>query len=278
MAQAKPIAERALLVSLNISQWQARKRDKRVTNEVVKTNEASAAAGNFNKSLLPRDTLAEITKVVSEARELQATMSLTWGETGERILPASLFETYSNKMQDLRIKFEAQVDNFVASYPTFVQQARKELGKMYDPADYPPDVRHKFGFKVSVVPLPTTDDFRVTLSTEHVDQIKAELIREYDERQQRMIKECYSRAKEVVARISERCNAKDSKIYDSLMGNARELVALLPALNITGDPAITQLAADIDEMLVPTSRLKNDKGLRRVVANKADDILARMNW
>lgn len=278
MHSATPIAERALLVSLNISQWQARKRDKRVTNDVARLNDASSEAGNFNKSLLRRDTLAAITKVVSEARDLQMTMSLAWGEGGDRLLPSTLFADYSDKMQELRLRFEREVDRFVSDYPTFVQEARKELGKMYDPADYPPDVRHKFSFKTSVVPLPTANDFRVSLSTAHVEQIKTDLMREYEERQQRMVKECYARAKEVVLRISERCSAKDSKIYESLMGNARELVALLPALNITNDPAITQLAADIDGMLVPTDRLKNDKGLRRVVADKADDILARMNW
>lgn len=278
MPQAKPIEERALLVSLNISQWQARKRDKRVTKDVVQQNDAKLGAGNFNKSLLNRDSLADIVSVVSEARDLHAKMSLTWGDNGDRILPVPLFEQYADQMQELRFKFEAKVEAFVAGYPKYVQDARKELGKMYDPTDYPPDVRGKFNFKVNVTPLATANDFRVSLSTEHVDQIKHELEREYNERQRRMVQECYERAKDVVKRISERCGAKDSKIYDSLMGNARELVGLLPALNIGNDPAITQLTADIDAMLVPTERLKNDKGLRKNVADKADAILARMAW
>jgi len=278
MTQAKPIEERALLVSLNISQWQARKRDKKVTSDVVKANEAQYGAGNFNKSLLPRDSLANIVSVVSEARELHAKMSLTWGDNGDRILPVPLFEGYTDKMQELRFKFENKVNDFVAGYPSFVQAARKELGKMYDPEDYPADVRDKFSFKVSVMPLATADDFRVSLSTDHVGQIKADLQREYEERQQRMVRECLERAKEVVKRISDRCGAKDGKIYESLMGNARELVGLLPALNINNDPAITQLAADIDAMLVPTERLKADKSLRRHVADKADAILARAGW
>lgn len=280
MPQASAIEQRALLVSLNISQWQARKRDKKVTREVVQNNDAQMEAGNFNKSLLRRDTLADIVKVVSEARDLHASMSLTWGDNGDRILPATLFEGYAEKMQALRLKFEGKVAAFVSSYPDYVQSARKELGKMYDPADYPPaaSIRDKFGFKVSVLPLAAPNDFRVSLSTAHVEQIKQGVAQEYESRQQRMVRECFERAKEVVKRISARCNDEDSKIYDSLMGNARDLVQLLPALNISNDPALAQLAGEIDAMLVPTNRLKNDKRLRKDVASKADAILERMGW
>ena len=280
MPQPSAIEQRALLVSLNISQWQARKRDKKVTREVVSQHDADSAAGNFNKSLLRRDTLAEIVKVVSEARELHASLSLTWGDHGDRILPAALFENYAEKMQGLRYKFEARVADFVNSYPNYVQAARKELGTMYDPLDYPPatTIRDKFGFKVSVLPLAAPNDFRVSLSTEHVDQIKQQVTAEYEERQQRMVRECFERAKEVVKRISERCSVEDGKIYESLMGNARDLVNLLPALNINNDPTLAQLADEIDAMLVPTARLKNDKGLRKHVAGKADAIIARMGW
>lgn len=280
MLQASAIEQRALLVSLNISQWQARKRDKKVTREVVNQHDADLAAGNFNKSLLRRDTLADIVKVVSEARDLHASMSLTWGDNGDRVLPATLFEDYAEKMHVLRRKFDDRVDSFVSSYPSYVQAARKELGTMYDPLDYPAatTIRDKFGFKVSMLPLAAPGDFRVSLSQTHVDQIKQQVVTEYEERQQRMVRECFERAKDVVKRISERCGAEDSKIYESLMGNARDLVTLLPALNINNDPALSRLTDEIDAMLVPTSRLKNDKGLRKHVADKADAIIARMGW
>jgi hypothetical protein len=280
MTDEKPIHQRALLASLNISQWQARKRDKKVTSAVVSQNDAKHGAGNFNKSLLQRDSLAGIVSVVSEARDLHATMTLGWGDNNDRIMPASLYPTYKAKMDALENRFEACVLDFVRNYPDYVQQARRELGKMYDPQDYPDAsvVRDKFDFRISVMPLATADDFRVSLSTEHVDQIKRQIAADYEQRQQRMVRECFERAKDVVKRISERCNDKDGKIYESLMGNARDFVSLLPALNINNDPVLAQLGLDIDALLVPTDRLKKDKGLRRKVADQADDILSRMNW
>lgn len=278
MVQAASIEECALLVSLNISQWQARKRDKKATREVVAANDASQEAGNFNKCLLRRDTLLGITQTVSAARGIHERMTLSWKDNGDRMLPAELFEKYSGAMQDVRIKFEAAVREFKSQYPQFVQQARQELGKMYDPEDYPPDVSDKFAFKVEVTSLPRTEDFRVSLSQAHTDRIKEEMSRSYEERQKRLVAECFSRARDAVKRISERCGAEDSKIYDSLMGNARELVELLPALNIMNDPALTALTQEIDALLVPTNRLKQDKGLRKITAGKADDLLARMEW
>ena len=273
-----PLAERALLVTLNISQWQARKRDKKVTKEVTRQHDAVGNAGNFNKMLLNRDTLAEITKVVSAARSAHAQMSLAWGDNGDRIVAGSLFPAYAKKMQELRFEFEDEVRKFVPAYPQFVQEARKELGSMYEPDDYPADVSSKFSFKVGVSPLATAADFRVDLSTEHIDDIKRELVREHDERQKKMLKECYEKVRVVVKRISENCAKEKPVIYDSLMGNARDLVSILPALNLTNDPELNAVNADLQALLVPTVRLKGDKHLRAATAQKADDLLARIGW
>lgn len=277
MTKESPIEERALLVSLNISQWQARKRDKAVTQEVTKSHAASTEAGNFNKSLLRRDTLAGITKAVSAARTMQEKMTLAWGDKNERILSAALFVEYSTKMEEIRHQFDAEVAQFCHEYPTYKEQARKQLGTMYDPQDYPIDVRDKFSFKVSVFNMPRVEDFRVSLSTDHVEHIKREMTREYNSRQKALLTECYEKLRVVVKRISENCSKEDPKIYDSLMGNAREMATLLPALNLTNDPELAQAGRDLEAMLVPTNRLKADKSLRTTTANKANELLARIS-
>lgn len=68
----KNLAEKALLVTLNISQWSARKYDRKVTEEVNDTHQAKDA-GRFNKLLIDKTHLDEIQKIVNEARHFHAT-------------------------------------------------------------------------------------------------------------------------------------------------------------------------------------------------------------
>ena len=89
-------------------------------------HDADLTAGNFNKSLLRRDTLADIVKVVSEARDLHASMSLTWGDNGDRVLPAMLFEDYAEKMHVLRRKFDERMASLKAP------GAGEKLNSMFD--------------------------------------------------------------------------------------------------------------------------------------------------
>ena len=45
------LSDKALLVQLSISQWTARKYDKRATEQVNNANNAAMTAGRYNKSL-----------------------------------------------------------------------------------------------------------------------------------------------------------------------------------------------------------------------------------
>ena len=46
------LSSSALLVSLTVKQWSARKYDKTVSEQVCETNEAKRGSGNFNKQLI----------------------------------------------------------------------------------------------------------------------------------------------------------------------------------------------------------------------------------
>ncbi len=61
------LSDRALLVQLSISQWTARKYDKRVTQQALTMNYASSDAGRFNKSLLPANDYLDMVHAKSAA-------------------------------------------------------------------------------------------------------------------------------------------------------------------------------------------------------------------
>ena len=73
------ISERALLVSVNISQWTARKLDKRESAEVARRNSAIDGSIRANKDLLPMaHSLKQVHSVVGSIRNEFYRTTVPW--------------------------------------------------------------------------------------------------------------------------------------------------------------------------------------------------------
>lgn len=273
-----PLQNSAMLVTLTVSRWTARKHDKTISAEVDKLHSAKDG-GRYNKLLVRKEALDPMSKIEGAARAYLYKMTHAWGDNGERLLPAALFLDFSQTMQQFRSEFDTRVHEFITEYPTLVQEARVRLGSLYDPADYPADVRSKFGFPApAVTPVPSANDFRVNLNKDYVDSIKADITERMNARQKDSLKQCWTRVRDVVSKMTERLGNEKSPLFDSLIGNARELVDILPALNLMDDPELNDIAAELQSILVPADRLRNDKRLRADTAAKADAILRKLPW
>ena len=114
------ISSRAMLAQLSISQWTARKTDKRASAEILSRNDATRDSGRFNKSLVAKHALEGIASVAAAARAAHVEMSLPWMQDGTRILPVDAFNRYTETMQKLRNEFEHAVSDFCDSYPDYM--------------------------------------------------------------------------------------------------------------------------------------------------------------
>ncbi len=271
------ISDFAMLVSLNIRQWSGRKLDRAVTKEVDKSHGATDG-GRYNKLLVDKAHLDPIAEVAGAARAYLYKMTLPWGDNGDRMLIAKLFMDFTQTIQQFGNTFHERSQVLFDIYPQLKQDARKRLGTMYDPDDYPSDIRDRFHFGTSYSALPTANDFRVDLSKEHVEFIKRDIAAKLEERQTEAIKDVYQRVRAIVGKIHEQTSVDKRRIFDSSMENAEEFVNLLPALNFTNDPTLVDIERDIRDLLVPPDRLRQDKDLRQTTAQKADAILARLPW
>lgn len=266
----------AMLATLTISQWTARKHDSSVSAEVEKAHQAKDA-GRYNKMLIDKAALEPISKIANAARQYHYKMTLPWGDNGDRLLPASLFMDYTETLNGYRTEFRQRVREFVATYPDLCQAARSRLGTMYNAEDYPAsfEISERFEIATEFTPVATANDFRVQLNEEYVTSIKRDIEQRMETRQRDAMKHCYDRVKEVVSRIHERLADKDNTFRDTLITNAEELLALLPALNITGDQELIDIGNEVKELLVHPDRLRQDDTLRSETADKAKAILAK---
>src|SRR5688500_17489287 len=70
------LQERALLARLSTSRWYGRMTDETITREAKEKHQASGDIGTFTKRLMKREYLADIDRVVNEARRYHKSMTL----------------------------------------------------------------------------------------------------------------------------------------------------------------------------------------------------------
>lgn len=270
---------KAMIVTLNVSCWTARKQDKKVSAEVDAAHNARDA-GRYNKLLIDKSYLDPLTSHAGKVRQYHYKMTLPWMDNGGRLLPSKLFMEYRNGIDDLRTEYQRLVDDFLKVYASnLVQDARVRLGTLYDPEDYPDSttLREKFGIEMDILPVPTAQDFRVDVAESEINRIREEINRNVVLRQRKAMDDAWSRVHDVVDTIYLRLSADKPVIRDSLIENARELIALLPGLNVIDDPAMTAVAKEItDNLLEDVWTLRNSRAARTKVAAAAQAILQKI--
>jgi hypothetical protein len=284
------LSQRAMLMTVSLTAWSARKIDRRITDETNAANHAAADAGRYNKMLLSKDALAKIQAIDSEIRTHYYAVTSPWlDREGTRILSSVSAATELQWFRDKRHARESAVQDFVDGYPAFVADARQRLNGMFNESDYPTKnaVASKFRFSVSIDNVPDSDDFRVELAGEQADDIRREIEARSKQAVETVVRDCYQRIADHVGRMAERLKAYKpgtegdraaGTFRDSLVDNVRELVALLPALNVTGDSGIAAIADRLTALCRDDAQiLRDNPSVRESVASEADSILAHVS-
>jgi len=276
------ITERAMLAAIHISVWTAIKHDRKVSREVAEQHGAYAGAGRYNKQLLREaERLESLRSLSGQIRQYFYKITLPWSDEGYRLLPAHFYFDLTTKMREFETTFSQQVEEFLAVYPSYIEQVRPELNGLFREEDYPSTdkLRNKFGVKLEVLPIPSGNDFRVTLSEEEQARVAREIDENVRQLLQKGTEDLWTRLKGVVAHMVERLNEPESRFHTSLVTNIGELVDLLPCLNVNQDEELNRFAGEIRDRLCGfTARdLKKNEILRAATANDAVQILAEMD-
>jgi hypothetical protein len=276
------ITERAMLAAVHISIWTAIKHDRKVSREVAAEHGAYAGAGRYNKQLLREaERLESLRSLSGQIRQYFYKITLPWSDEGYRLLPAHFYFELTTKMREFETAFSQQVEEFLAVYPNYIEQVKPELNGLFREEDYPSTekLRNKFGVRLEVLPIPSGNDFRVTLSEEEQARVAREIDENVRQSLQKGTEDLWTRLKGVVAHMVERLNEPESRFHASLVSNICELVDLLPRLNVNQDEELNRFAGEIRDRLCGfTARdLKKNEILRAATANDAAEILTEMD-
>jgi hypothetical protein len=274
------LSDRCLLVQLNVSQWTAKKHDKKASKEVLNAHGAATAAGRFNKSLLPmNDKLENVHRKTTLIRTKYYEATLPWGIDGTQMLPTSNYLQFMSEFRKEKGEWESLVTAFVDSYDALKYDAQRVLGQLYDAADYPSayDVRRKFHMDMAVFPVPNTD-FRVAIGSEELSRIQQDVERRVADAQSKAMQDVWQRLFDRVKHMAEKLADPKAIFRDSMLENTREICALLPRLNFTDDPNLEAMRQQVEATLIKhPEALRNDPDLRRDTAADAKAIMDKMS-
>ncbi len=316
MTAAEKLHSRAMLASLTVKAWSARKYDKKVTKETNEAHNADADAGRYNKKLLPGDapSYKALTQHISQMRLKHYALTLPWSDEGSRVLTRLEYWHYADTMRQMFTEGDALLDAFVADYPQLREDARVKLNGMFDEEDYPRDIRKKYKFGITYDPIPTGGDWRVELPQEEIDMLSASTQNRVDAALAEAQADAVKRLHKVLAKMVERLGGEDTcdkcegegttietrkrptkgttvtcwicggtgkvgaTFRDTLVDNVNDLCDILARINLTDDPKLEEYRRMTAALASDTNvnELRDVPKIREDVAKQAQSILDAM--
>jgi hypothetical protein len=205
------IASSAMLGSINMSVWEARKQDRRSAEELTTAKGArSKRAATVHKHLFAEcGALEAIKSLRGEVRVWFNDVTPPWDDNGRRLIPTAKYLEITDQAAKYQQRFNDLVRVFLNMYSTEISKQAFEMGALFDRAEYPPaeEVARKFHFSFAVEPVPTSGDFRVDVGNEAAKQLKEQYEKVMEQRVAGAVADAWSRVKQQVEWVHERMSA-----------------------------------------------------------------------
>ena len=266
-----------VLVELNISTWSAQKLDRKATDKVTQEANASKKAGKFTKDLfLGSPYASDIISIAGTTRNWNIYSTMPWkdkggSKKGPRYCAAELFMPYKQDINGRKSEFWAKIKVLEQNYDKGKNIAYRELGKLYNPDDYPhiDVVLAKYGWHFSVTPIPLSGHFAVDMPKEDL----AEFTANQEQNMKGIMKAGEERLRGACTTISKKL-VDGKRFHPDFLTGPQELCQFLTHFNITSDPALEDARKKLEICLtgVDLDDIKKFPDARKELKDKVDAI------
>lgn len=271
--------DHALLVNLSLTTIPTARKDRQITDGVLRDHHAAPDAGRWVSRLWPKEALDPIRKLDSQIRAYHAEKTLPWSNRGERIIAARTTPDYFARIRSFRAERDKLIADFAGNYDFWITRAASMRGNAFRPDEYPPahTVQRRMRFTVESAPIPHRDDFRIQLAAGPLDGMRHDLEARIEAATQAARAELYQRVAEPVSRLIERI-ADGTPLTAKTFNALRALVKDLPDANAIGDPNLDLILRTIDAQILrlDPEAINTSKSDRSRAVMKANGILAAM--
>lgn len=274
------IVNECMVVNLQLGTWVGQRLDKAASQRVVEEANAAAGAARVNKHLISDEAMKAIKQAQNAVRTHFYTGTLPWKDNGDRVLSRKAYMRFIQRHEELTTAFYTAVDEFCTKvYPAEREKAEFRMGELFNPDDYPSAraIRQRFYVHLDIDPVAEAGDFRVQMDAGHADAIKASIEQALTDRVGRAMGHVWDRLAEVLGNFAERTKSGDG-IRVELVQNLREIVDLLPEMNITNDAQLEGIRQQIEKRLIgyEAADLRKDDTARAKAAKDAQAIMDQM--
>lgn len=273
------IQEKAMLVRLTVHAWGSAKQDQQLTEEVCKQKKTTEDCVRVNKMLLPKEATRPITSMLSAARSYHNSVTLPYDDLGFRILPSAIYQEYNTKVGEFVDKVAGFARKLNRDMPTWKPQAKKMLQDAYDEADYPDDIASYYGIDLKFRPIPEGAALRVDLGGNgELSRLQRGIDADIERQIHESVKELWVRLRERVSQAA--VGFKDGKVlFSCWVDNIKELVDILPKLNITDDKDLDAMNLEVRQSLatLDIEAIRDDKAVRQQAAGLAQKSLRKLD-
>lgn len=263
------IFEKGILIHLHIGIWTGKVQLPKNAIKIDADPEFISAV----KYLVDRDCLKPIEKVRNEARNYIYNKSLPFPIPGVLFIPKDLISTVDKKLQDLKNVFDNRVNEFINQYEIFVNIAKTKLNSLFNPLDYPKNIRNHFDFEWKFFNLSTSGNLQL-ISPELYEREKEKFIKTIENFQDMAVLTLRESFREMLDRIVDRLSGEGKIFRNSTITNLQEFISDFKALNINNDKELESLIEKCKAVLsgVDPDIIREDKKFRQAIAMSMESI------
>lgn len=273
------VYDSAMLVALNIRCISRTGKSAKGT-QAVEDRYGVQDVGAFRVDRLSKAQFRPVSSAMSELRAFHREHTLKYPTPGYGLLPGRLYHEYLAGITQRIDRFDQAADELCAHWQVIVDDAQQRLGELFDPDEYPQGetVRALIGARVRFAPLPRPENVTLRLPEDELARIRRDTEASVQEGIQGAVLDLAERIRETIEHLRERLSDPNHIFRDSLVESVREMVDMIPKLNVTDDPTINHIAdqARIKLTEMPAfapDTLRCDPAVRRQVHDSAAELL-----
>ena len=239
---------------------------------------ADPAFVNATKHLLDRDCLRPITQIRNKAKGYIYAKTLPFAIPGMLFIPKEMISEVDSQLKIFEAEINDAVDTFVLQYDTYKAEAMGKLNGLYNPLDYPDDIRTHFSFawKFLVLDAPSRSHL---LSPEIYENEKRKFQETIDDFRVTATNALRTKFADMVNRVVERLSGEKKVFKDTLISNIDTFLNDFDQLNINSDVELSGLTKQCRDIIrgANVDAIRTDDMLRSKTASDMSTVQGALN-